>query len=142
MTQIVRSVEIDAPHERVIDEVAAFFEGRSPQLNVKAIASTTAPVEVRYSLLDDWTHLVRRHAAVTFAWRPHAWAFPRFAATLTVRPQGSKSVLVLEGQYTPPGGGLGRLFDRAIGERLANGTIDQLLREIKQYVEDHQVAAQ
>lgn len=135
MTQIVRTVNVDAPHERVIAGVESFFQERSPQLKVSAIGSATASVQVRYSLLDDWTRLVRHHAAVSFAWRPRFWAFPRFGAMLTVRPQGARSLLVLEGSYTPPGGMLGRLFDRVIGEALANRTMDALLREIRDYIE-------
>jgi hypothetical protein len=137
----MRTIEVNAPRERVIDDVAAFFKERSPQLNVKTIGSTTASVEVRYDLLDDWTRLVHRHAAVTFAWRPRFWAFPRFGAMLTVRPHGAGSILVLEGQYTPPGGALGRLFDRMIAERLANGTMDELLHDIKQYIGDRSSGA-
>jgi len=135
MTQVVRTLEVDAPRERALDSAAAFFRERAPNFRVQALGSATAPVELRYTLLDDWTHLVRRHAGLSFKWRPQTRAFPRFGAVLTVRPRNGTSTLSLEGSYDPPGGWLGRLFDRLVGERLANRTMDALLREIKDYIE-------
>jgi hypothetical protein len=135
MTQIVRTVDVDAPPERALDAAASFFRDRAPDFKVQAIGSTSAAVEVRYSLVDDWTHLVRRHAGLAFAWQPRLRAFPRFGATLTVRPHAGMSAVMLEGSYTPPGGPFGKLFDRLIGERLANRTMDALLLEIKDYIE-------
>ena len=136
MTQIVRTIEVNAPRDRALDAAAAFFRERAPNFKVQALGSTTAPVELRYALLDDWTHLVKRHAGLSFAWRPQTRAFPKFGATLTVRPQDGSSLLTLEGSYSPPGGWFGDLFDRLIGERLANRTMDALLREIKDYIEE------
>lgn len=141
MTQIVRTAEVNAPPERALDAAASFFRDRAPDFRVQAIGSTSAAVEVRYSLIDDWTHLVHRHAGLAFAWRPRLQLFPRFGATLTVRPHDGGSVLVLEGSYTPPGGWFGKLFDRLIGERFANQTMDALLHEIKEYVEHEASAA-
>ncbi len=135
MTQIVRSVEVDAPHEHVLDSAASFFREQASDFRVQAIRPTSAQVEVRYSLLDDRTRLVRRHAGRTFAWRPRWRAFPRFGATLTVRPRGASSTLVLEGSYKPPGCWFGELFDRVIGERFANRTMNALLLQIKGYIE-------
>ncbi|PZR64357.1 MAG: hypothetical protein DLM53_01170 [Candidatus Eremiobacter antarcticus] len=68
-------------------------------------------------------------------WNPRFGLFPPFGAVLTVRREGKGSLLVLEGSYTPPGGVLGRLFDRAIGKSLANRTMDALLQEMKHYIE-------
>ena len=136
MTQIVRTMEVNVPRERALDGAAAFFRGRAPDFKVQALGSTTAPVELRYSLLDDWTHLVKRHAGLAFAWRPFTRAFPKFGAMLTVRPHDGASILSLEGSYEPPGGWFGKVFDRIVGERMANRTIDTLLLEIKDYIEE------
>ena len=135
MTEIVRTMEVNASRDRALDAAAAFFRDRAPKFKVQALGPTTAPVELRYNLLDDWTHLVKRHAGLEFAWRPMTRAFPRFGAMLTVRPHDGTLALSLEGSYEPPGGWFGKVFDRAIGERLANRTMDALLREIKDYIE-------
>jgi len=67
---------------------------------------------------------------MAFAWRPGWRAFPSFGATLTVRPAGEETDLVLDGSYEPPGGVVGALFDRVVGHRLAARTMDGLLDEL------------
>jgi len=46
-------------------------------------------------------------------------------------------MLALEGIYDVPGGFIGKIFDRFIGERLAFGTMDHLLRRLQHHVERH-----
>ena len=133
MTLIARTAETHAPYDQAIAGVAAFFEDR-PHLTVRGVAATRAPVDVRYELLYDWTRLVKKHEGVAVMWRPRWRGFPSFGATLTVRPSAESALLVLEGSYEPPGGAIGRLFDRAIGARLAAGTMDALLSDIVRYV--------
>lgn len=56
--------------------------------------------------------------------------FPSFGATLTVRALGQETDLVLEGSYEPPGGVVGQLFDRIVGQKLAARTMDALLDQL------------
>jgi len=78
-------------------------------------------------LLYDWTSIAPPRGGIAFAWKP-AWpGFPSFGATLTVRPAGEETDLVLEGSYEPPGGFVGRLFDGLVGQKLAAHTMDSLL---------------
>ena len=128
-------MEVNAARDRALDGAAAFFREKAPNFKVQAVGPATAPVQLRYSLLDDWTHLVKRHAGLSFAWRPHTRAFPKFGATLSVHAHNATSLLTLEGNYNPPGGWFGAVFDRLVGERLANRTMDALLREIKDFIE-------
>jgi hypothetical protein len=125
---------LDAPFSSVIEYAADFF-AEYPHLRVKAIASTTAPVETRYEIIDDRTDLSRRHDALALSWKPNLRLFPAFEGSVTVRPHFSGSMLALEGCYQPPGGRLGRIFDHVVGEMLAYGTMDQLLRRLRQYIE-------
>ena len=67
---------------------------------------------------------------MAFAWRPAWHGFPSFGATLTVRTVGEETELVLEGSYEPPGGVVGRLFDRVVGQKLAARTMDALLDQL------------
>lgn len=129
MTQIIRSVRIHAPRSEVVDRLEAFFS-RRPKLQVKALGSSTASVDVRYSLLYDWTRVTPPRGGIAFAWRPAWRVFPSFGATLTVRSVADETELLLEGSYEPPGGVLGRLFDLAIGKKLAARTMDALLDEL------------
>ncbi len=115
--------------------VADFFAER-PHLRVKVLASGTTAVEARSELIEDRIDTVRRHEALALSWRPRWSVFPSFeGGSITVRPNFAGSMLQMEGSYEPPGGHMGRLFDRLIGERLAYGTMDHLLDRLRRYVE-------
>jgi hypothetical protein len=129
MTQIARTARIRERHGDVIARLQAFFS-QHPKLQVRALGSSTAGVEVRYSLLYDWTRVAPPRGGIAFAWRPGWRGFPSFGATLTVRPTGEETDLVLEGSYEPPGGFVGRLFDRIVGQKLAARTMDALLDQL------------
>lgn len=134
MNHLLRKILVEAPFSSVIEYVADFFDER-PDLRVKALASTNIPVETRSELVDDKTDTVRLHDALTLSWQPRWSMFPSFRGRATVRPQSPGSMLTLEGSYEPPGGKLGHVFDRLIGERLAYGTMDHLLGRLRRYVE-------
>jgi hypothetical protein len=129
MTRIVRTTRILAPENAVIDRVQNFFSAH-PKLQVKALGSATAGVEVQYYLLFDWLSIAPRREAVAFAWRPAWHGFPAFGATLTVRQADKETELVLEGSYEPPGGAAGRFFDRVVGRKLAARTMDAFLNQL------------
>lgn len=129
MTRIVRTARTHESQSAVLSRLEEFFSQR-PKLQVKALGPSTAGVEVRYSLLYDWTSIAPPRGGVAFAWRPAWRGFPSFGATLTVRPAGEETELVLEGSYEPPGGVIGRLFDRVVGEELAARTMDALLDQL------------
>ncbi|MGA2761185.1 MAG: SRPBCC family protein [Candidatus Cybelea sp.] len=129
MTRIVRSTQIQAPESDVIDRLQSFFSAH-PTLQVKTLGSSTASVDVQYSVLFDWTSIAARREGVALAWRPAWRGFPPFGATLTVRAAGENTELVLEGSYEPPGGAAGRFFDRVVGRKLAARTLDALLNQL------------
>jgi hypothetical protein len=129
MTRIVLTTWISEPEDVVIERVQNFFS-QHPKLQVKALGSSTAAVEVQYYLLFDWLSTAPHKEGVAFAWRPAWRTFPAFGATLTVRQTGAKTELVLEGSYEPPGGAAGRVFDRVIGRKLAARTMDAFLNQV------------
>ncbi len=126
MTRISRTARIPKPQQDVIARLEAFFS-RRPKLHVRALGFLRAEVDVRYSLLYDWTSVGPPRGGIAFAWKPAWRGFPSFGATLTVRPDGEDTDLVLDGSYEPPAGVVGQLFDRLAGRRLANRTMDSLL---------------
>lgn len=113
----------------MIDRLQDFFS-QHPKLQVKALGSSTASVEIRYYLLFDWLSIAPHREGVAFAWRPAWRGFPAFGATLTVRPSGKKTEVVLDGSYEPPGGLFGLFFDNVVGRRLAARTMDAFLKQI------------
>jgi hypothetical protein len=134
MTRIVRTTKVNASGETVLEGLQSFF-AQHPKLQVKTLGSSTADVEVQHYMLFDWLSVSPRHEGVAFAWRPSWRGFPAFGATLTVQRRGTGTDLVLEGSYDPPGGVVGRLFDRIAGKRAAVRTMDALLNQMAQQVE-------
>lgn len=71
-------------------------------------------------------------------WSPEGGGpYPDFDGELTVRADEdwNSSLLELRGTYAPPGGALGTLFDRALGNRIASATAQSLLRNVADSLE-------
>ncbi|HET6895816.1 MAG TPA: hypothetical protein VFH72_10590 [Candidatus Baltobacteraceae bacterium] len=69
----------------------------------------------------------------TVRWTPESGGlYPAFSGMLTVRADEdyTASILELEGEYAPPMGTTGRLFDKALGRRIAGETMQTLLHRI------------
>lgn len=72
------------------------------------------------------------------AWRPEGKAvFPPFEGTLAVRAgeDGKTSRIELDGEYLPPFGAAGQIFNEMIGRRLAASTARELLADVKRAIE-------
>jgi hypothetical protein len=95
-----------------------------------AISELTKNVEVTFALGSDpmhFDHPWRLH------WTPEGGGpYPDFDGELTVRADEdyTSAILELVGEYRPPGGAIGRAFDRVAGQRIASATAQALLREI------------
>lgn len=137
MTRMARTARIHAPQSEVVYRLQEFFS-QNPKLQVKALGSSTASVEVQYYLLYDWTSIAPPRGGIAFSWRPAWRGFPSLGATLTVKPAGKETELVLEGSYEPPGGLVGRLFDGLVGRKLAAQTMDALLDQLVHNTESKQ----
>jgi hypothetical protein len=62
--------------------------------------------------------------------------FPRFDGTLTSAPEGNHAcILTIDGTYAVPLGVVGLFFDAILGQRVARGTIDGLLRQFREAIE-------
>jgi hypothetical protein len=76
-------------------------------------------------------------AVLNIAWEPDAGLFPSFSGKLYATETGKEScTLTIEGTYDAPGGVAGQLFDAVIGVRIARGTIEQLLAQFRDAIED------
>jgi hypothetical protein len=72
------------------------------------------------------------------SWMPEGTGvFPTFEGILLVRAygEGKASSIELDGNYTPPFGAAGQVFDAAIGHRIAQATARELLKDLKSAIE-------
>lgn len=75
---------------------------------------------------------------ITVSWQPEDEnePFPRFDGSLSLEAATPKAcVLTLGGTYEPPLGAAGKVFDAAIGRRIADATAHQLLKDIGDRIE-------
>jgi hypothetical protein len=74
---------------------------------------------------------------VSIGWTPvGSAALPVFRGSLRIKADSHKSSVVeLEGEYEPPLGAVGKVFDAAIGRRIAEATGDELLKTIADRIE-------
>ena len=69
--------------------------------------------------------------AMRVTWRALQGPFPRFHGLLRTLPTGPQTAMLeVSGEYEPPGGLLGIMFDRLVGRRIARATVDDLLGRI------------
>jgi hypothetical protein len=80
-----------------------------------------------YSLYENWS----------VTWAPkNPGPYPTFNGRLDIRPDGpGRCRLVLSGNYEPPGGTAGKLFDATLGKRIASSTMHELLTTLKGVLE-------
>lgn len=76
-------------------------------------------------------------ALLYICWEPDASLFPSFNGMLKADPSGESScTLSIAGTYDTPGGVAGQLFDAVIGVRIAVGTLEQLLGQFRDAIEE------
>jgi hypothetical protein len=76
-------------------------------------------------------------ALLRICWEPDASIFPSFEGMLHADATGEhECTLSLKGTYDVPGGVAGQLFDAVVGVRIASGTLEQLLEQFRDAIED------
>ena len=79
------------------------------------------------------------HSTYSVSWSAEGGGpFPKFAGALAVEklPRDDCFGLILSGHYEPPMGKLGAMFDAILGNRIAHGSTQELLRSIAAHVEN------
>lgn len=92
-------------------------------------------VHLGWAVVDDLTDECRRHDALAIYWKPEHRTFPAFSGTVTVRPHFRDVHVRISGQYDPPFGFTGPVFDRMAGRHLARLTLRRLVRELARATE-------
>jgi hypothetical protein len=109
--------------EKVISARSELYLTPLPPLGEQAAFTSKAT--------DDSTDESRKHSAMLIAWRPRTRSmFPEFRGVLTVRPHYRGAMLRLNGQYEPPFGFAGKVFDGIAGGFIARRTLGHLMDEL------------
>ena len=92
-------------------------------------------VVVHFSRRPDRLESGRIHDEIAFAWTTRSIWLPDLEGVLRFRIETLRTRALVHGEYAPPFGPLGRLFDGAIGRRLASATLHELLDRLAQILE-------
>jgi PAS domain S-box-containing protein len=130
---IVRDVR--CPFSLTIELVEAYHAAH-PDHRVGPFGWARAHVQCEASRVYDVSDRSRRHEAFSFTWRGSGWfTLPEVHGFITVRPHGVLTTLTLDGQYVPPFGVAGRVFDAILGRRIAQRSIQRLANDMVLFVE-------
>jgi len=102
----------------------------------------THDVIAHFAAVDDDAFGIQQTAV---DWEPDGGGpFPKFAGFLTVETDEDYNTcsLLLEGQYEPPLGPVGAVFDVALGHRIASVTARELLKALRRRLEVEYLASQ
>jgi hypothetical protein len=76
-------------------------------------------------------------ALLRICWEPDASIFPSFEGMLHAKATGETAcILSVAGTYDVPGGVAGQLFDAVVGVRIAHATLEQLLEQFRDAIEE------
>ncbi len=151
MSSIKESVEVECPTHYVMQHALRFFTVRRrdvapgtislrvdlSNLSLPGSSQARHTVSVRHDLVAE----PGTPGVLELSWDPEDRTVPSFKGTLRCEGGDGRSVLALEGEYKPPLGVAGAVFDLVVGRRIASATLGSLLADIKAFVEaDFQTA--
>jgi len=150
--QILAQRTADCPSAAALDYANAFFlqhegdKAAEVRLSLRAFGlpfpdALAHRVRFRFTLHEELTEEGRTREEIAFSWNAGTRWLPNFHGTLRVRiaPQ-VRTKLLIEGWYVPPFGFFGMLFDRSIGRKFAQNTVESLLDQIAERMETEQRA--
>ena len=148
MSSIYQSIYVDCPPERAQAYLLSHFEN-ARRVHGRSMMPLTATLGSKTG-----THVTfERDATATFApstgaggleyqvqieWKPATnEPLPNFEGTFRVQwdEEYGRCHLVLEGEYEPPLGLVGRAFDSAVGQKIAQSTVQALLEALRVEIE-------
>jgi hypothetical protein len=119
-----------------VREVGGDADGNLPmRYTVTQLAGLTLERDVTVRV--DYHTLPNESAHLHICWEPDASLFPSFQGTLHADATGERTcTLHIAGTYEVPGGMAGQLFDNVIGVRIAHGSLEQLLEQFREAIEN------
>jgi hypothetical protein len=147
MTRLRESTLVETPARQCIARLEHFFaslKGKDGVARIRLRVPTDGPA--RQLSIDREVRVEARRASgearlddlMLIRWMPEGTGvFPTFEGILLVRDggEGDASSIELDGNYTPPFGAAGQVFDAAIGHRIAHATARELLKDLKRAIE-------
>lgn len=138
-TQIFESRPTQCPYHRARGYLHESLEAVAKNGRITTLGLTAGalekPVLVSYKHGEDAMHFDEPWLV---HWTPEGGGpYPDFDGELTVRADDSyrNSILELRGQYVPPLGVAGQVFDFALGSHIAAATARALLEQIAKHME-------
>lgn len=135
VTQIFAAKDVKCPFSATIEFIERLHRTGSDHV-IGPLARLRTPVVCNLHEVRDFTDETRIHEALVLHWKARAnIPVPEMNGLLTVRPNGPLTQLRMEGQYEPPLGLPGRLFDALVGRHIARRTISLFLAELRTFIE-------
>lgn len=138
-TQVFESHPTRCPYHRAREYLHESLEAVAKENRITTLGLTAGalakPVLVTYKHGSDAMHF---DEPWLIHWTPEGGGpYPDFDGELTVRADDSyrNSLLELRGEYVPPLGAVGEVFDFALGSRIAAATARALLQQIAEHME-------
>jgi hypothetical protein len=104
-------------------------EGGGPEATIVA-GPFGRRVLFRFALRTDVAEIGRPHDEIVMRWFARSALLPDFVGTLRMRIVEGGTSLIFDGRYLPPFGFFGALFDRLVGNRIAQATAHDLVRRV------------
>jgi len=135
MTTILGKRDVDCPFSATI-EMIEHLQRNDIERRVGPFSHMRARVRLELSEVRDHTDQTRIHEALVVQWKAQTWIpVPVMRGLITVRPNGLATEVRMEGEYTPPLGAFGTLFDRIIGRHIAGRTVERFLDKLHAFIE-------
>jgi hypothetical protein len=126
---------------REIDERGAEVRVRVRDLLPTRRGKLRRRVRIVFERRLDEAEAGRAHDAVALHWTAGTRLFPDFHGDLRLRIASvDETLLTLEGEYRPPLGPLGAVFDVLLGRRIARSTMNELVGRIAKAMERREEA--
>ena len=151
VSRVVVERTVRSPFSLALEDAAAFFrqatgEGAEVGLPLRDLVPTLGgrlhqPVRIEFERRLDEAEAGRAHDAFAVRWTAGTRFFPDFRGELRLRIISvDETLLTLQGEYLPPLGLLGTIFDALIGRRIAAATMRDLLDRLGGAIEAHAAA--
>ncbi len=135
MRTILGKRDVDCPFSATIEMIER-LQRNDIERHVGPFSHVRARVRLELSEVCDHTDQTRVHEALVIKWKAQtSIPVPVMRGLITVRPNGLATEVRMEGEYTPPLGAFGTLFDRIVGRHIARRTIERFLDKLRAFIE-------
>ncbi len=149
MAQLHEYISVNCPFDRVPGYLATYFAQMGESGDRPAVIELRAPVGEARLERDVIAHLSPKpgytgYTRIGITWAPKdGGPYPTFEGVLSASQETEDGCrLDLDGEYTPPLGPIGAVFDAVVGHGIAQATANDLLHHIRTVLEEsyHSVA--